>query len=268
MVTSLLIGFISSIIIAFLAYSRKSLSQSGVIGTIIVGTAIFGFGGSAWWVLLIAFFVSASALSHVKKAEKAEVEAEFSKGSQRDIGQVFANGGLAALIAVVYGFLPSPWLWAAFAGTMGTVNADTWATELGILSKKAPRLITNGQIVAAGTSGGITTFGTLAALAGAVFIGLIGASLTIAEGISQAIILLLAATIGGLGGALFDSLLGATVQQIYLCDRCNKETERTIHHCGQATRPLRGWAWMNNDAVNFISSIAGATLAVMVWLIL
>ena len=41
--------------------------------------------------------------------------------------------------------------------------------------------------------------------------------------------------IAGLGGALFDSVLGATVQATYYCDACRKETERPVHSCGRET---------------------------------
>jgi uncharacterized membrane protein len=66
--------------------------------------------------------------------------------------------------------------------------------------------------------------------------------------------------VSGWGGARFDSLLGATAQQIYFCDYDQKETERRVHSCGRATRRLRGWSWLDNDAVNFIASVAGSLL--------
>jgi uncharacterized membrane protein len=53
-------------------------------------------------------------------------------------------------------------------------------------------------------------------------------------------------------GSLFDSFLGATVQAIYFCPTCDKETERhPVHTCGTPTAMIRGWEWLNNDWVNF-----------------
>jgi uncharacterized membrane protein len=61
---NLLIGSILSAVISIVAYRRDSLSESGVIGAMILGTLIFGFGGWVWGLTLITFFVSSSVLSH------------------------------------------------------------------------------------------------------------------------------------------------------------------------------------------------------------
>lgn len=72
-------------------------------------------------------------------------------------------------------------------------------------------------------------------------------------------------TLGGLAGSVIDSLLGATIQQIYYCDNCQKDTERKVHKCGHDTRPLRGWSWLNNDLVNLLASAAGGIVALVIW---
>lgn len=257
MTTQLITAFILSSIVVVLAYWRGSLSPSGSIGALMVGTLTFGFGGWQWGVLLALFFISSSLLSHYKEKEKQAVAEKFDKGHRRDMGQVFANGGAGALIAVMSYLFPSPIWLPMFIGAMGTVTADTWATELGTLSKSPPRLITNGRVVPVGTSGGITVFGTAVSFGGGLLIGLVGALL------SGFWTLLLAGGFGGLFGSLSDSFLGATVQQIYFCDVCQKETEKKLH-CGQPTRPLKGWSWMNNDLVNFLASICGAFMAGLV----
>lgn len=269
---NLLIGFLFALTIAALAYQRGSLSSSGVIGTVIIGTLIFAIGGLAWAVLLVGFFVSSSALSHYQENAKAHLAEKFQKGHRRDLGQVLANGGWGALLALAYAFSPTLILFVAFAGAMATVNADTWATELGVLSKRPPRLITNGRVVAVGTSGGITPFGTIIALCGALFIGVLAAIIVFVETLvlrpSSAVFwfpLVLISTLAGLLGSLLDSLLGATVQAIYFCDFDQKETESAIHRCGKRTRLIRGWRWLDNDGVNFLASVFGSLVAVLLW---
>ena len=257
------IGIIFGISVSLVARRLGSLSNSGAWAAAITGSLIFGLGGLAWAALLLTFFISSSALSKAFKQRKTTVSEKFSKGSQHDWGQVLANGGLGALLVVFYALFPDePIIWFAYAGAMASVNADTWATELGVLNPYRPRLITNGQPVEPGTSGGISLYGTLATIAGAALIGLVGAAFSPAGG---KISLFLAATLGGTCGSLFDSLLGATVQTIYHCPQCDKETERhPIHTCGTETTKIRGWGWLNNDLVNLLASIVGAIIAVVI----
>lgn len=284
----LLIGLVASGLIGLLAYRRGSLTRSGALGAVIVGTTIFGFGGWAAGLTLIAFFVSSSALSHFKEnnARKQRAAEMFEKGGQRDLWQALANGGAAATIAVL-GFVVMPVfypllssqgithplsalvevLWngsmVAFIGAIATVTADTWATELGVLSQSKPRSILSLRVVEPGTSGGISLLGIGAALAGAVFVSFIFITLRwklawFSPLYALPRTILFCGTLGGLFGSLFDSFLGATVQAMYYSETRQKETEKPYERDGTANRPLRGWHWMTNDWVNFISSVFGA----------
>ncbi len=220
--------------------------------------------------MLIAFFVSSSALSRYRGREKEALAEKFAKGSRRDLGQALANGGMGALLALGAALHPDPLWLVAYVGAMATVNADTWATEIGVLNPARPRLITTGVEVEVGTSGGVSWLGTLSTLAGGLLIGSLAALFgLLAGGDVEGRYLLLGGAVGGLAGSLFDSLLGATVQAIYTCDRCAEETERTVHRCGAETRHVRGWRWLNNDLVNLISSGVGAIVAVSLalWLL-
>lgn len=259
------LGLALSTAIGGLAYWRRSLTTSGWLGAVLVGTLTFGFGGWAWGLTLIAFFVSSSALSHYKESLKERRAAEkFAKGGRRDLWQALANGGLGALCAVAYALAGRPTaLLAAFAGLMATVTADTWATELGVLSPHRPRLITSGRPVAPGTSGGVSPLGTVASAAGALLIGFILFALLVAEGAPAGgtAWVVAAALAGGVAGALIDSLMGATVQAIYAYPD-GRETERRVARDGRPNSFVRGWPWLNNDLVNLISSVAGGLVAV------
>src|SRR5712691_9238953 len=102
-------GLLFSSVIGLVAYRRKSLDKSGVLGAIVCGTSIVGMGGWSWGLSVVYFFVSSSLLSSFRAREKAiAASVKFSKGSQRDLSQVVANGGLATLFALCYGFSRSP----------------------------------------------------------------------------------------------------------------------------------------------------------------
>jgi uncharacterized protein (TIGR00297 family) len=230
----------------------------------ITGTTTTSMGGWSWGMALLFFFVSSSLLSHFREQEKERTAADkFSKGSRRDIGQVAANGGVAVLLALGSGLTASPtWrqlLQAGYTGALATANADTWATELGVLSHRPPRLITTGERVVPGTSGGITPVGTAAAAAGAFSLGLVFWLLRRDRRRQGSLPLL--ALLSGLGGCLCDSLLGATIQATYSCPACGQETERRVHSCGTPTTLARGLPWLNNDGVNFLATLCGALLA-------
>jgi uncharacterized protein (TIGR00297 family) len=269
----LIVGLALSLATGGLAYWRRALTASGVLGAVLIGTTIFGFGGWVRGLLLIAFFISSSLLSHYHDGRKVALAEKFAKGNRRDLGQTLANGGMAALLALAIGLtgVSSGFyvvLAVAFYGALATVNADTWATELGVLARSQPRLLITGRPVPVGTSGGVTAAGFAAALAGAAFIGVVGflliqaaAKLTTGAWLLSDWAVILVAVVSGFLGSVFDSLLGATVQAIYMCDGCGVETERTVHRCGQPTRLLRGWRWLNNDWVNFLASAAGALVA-------
>ncbi|BAU29036.1 uncharacterized protein (TIGR00297 family) [Aneurinibacillus soli] len=259
-----LFGLIGSVLIAGIAYKKRSLSVSGGIAAIMLGTALYTFGDVKWYGLLLAFFISSSWLSHRKKQEKREVESLFAKTGVRDWLQVAANGGLG-LVAVLGAFLSGrDDVWFAFyIGVLAAAASDTWATEIGVLSRRPPRHILTGRVVTSGTSGGISRLGLVASLAGGAFIGAAALLLTIASGGEINFTYVWLGAVGGLAGSLADSVLGATWQRTYECAVCRKETERAVH-CGAQTHPLKGYAWCTNDVVNIAGTIVGGVVAVFI----
>ncbi len=257
----LLLALLLALAISGVGYTFGFLSLSGVIAATILGGIVFGLGGLQWALLLIVFFASSSLLSKVFASRKVDVAQQFSKGGRRDWAQVAANGGMGAILILLG--LESGWdhaaLWTAFAASLAAVTADTWATELGVLSRSQPRLVTTGHKVEPGTSGGVSLTGNLAALAGALLIAVCALLL---RPQSTPIVFVLVVSVSGFLGGLIDSFLGAGVQAIYYCPQHEKETEQhPRHYCGTETYFLRGWPIMNNDLVNFISAWAAALLA-------
>jgi uncharacterized protein (TIGR00297 family) len=223
----------------------------------------------------------------MKTKEKRSITLDFEKGSsQRDAKQVFANSLVPTVHVIGYALFElipklietgkmiidpfNPFFIAVFA-TFAVHNADTWATEIGILSKQSPRMIDNPKLkVNPGTSGGVTINGLTASLLGGAllallyfFIVIIFTSTSIFN--LQLLSIMIIITIAGLLGSIIDSIEGATIQGIYFCEKCNKETESNPHpRCGSKTNFHRGSRYINNDFVNLTSALLVSSLVFII----
>ncbi|MGC5771217.1 DUF92 domain-containing protein [Paenibacillus pabuli] len=264
-----IIGAVCAFIVAGAAYAKKSLTLSGCLAAIIMGTIYYGAGNLFWFGTLLLFFITSTLFSKFRKDRKQELEKSYAKTGNRDAGQVMANGGIGMFLCLGNWVLPHPaWLYA-FIGVMATVTSDTWATEWGSLSRKPPRSVLTWKVLIPGTSGGVSLLGTLAAAIGGALIGVGASFFSWVSGIEGMGLLSWACLglIGGLAGAFADSYLGATVQYMYRCTVCGREVE-VSEHCGHPTVRSRGWTWMSNDLVNVLSSIIGGCLAIGLGIIL
>ncbi|MEH7379953.1 DUF92 domain-containing protein [Bacillus sp. JJ1533] len=252
---NLTIQVLASIGVAVAGYRVKSLTFSGAVGTIFVGSAVsigFGYRGL---LVLGAFFASSSLWSKMKAGNKDSLKNKVAKGEQRDIIQVFANGGIAAFAGLLFAWTDSIiWLYL-FIGSIAAANADTWASEIGTLSKKRPILLTKMKRVDAGTSGAVSWLGTIAGFLGSLFISVI--SFVVWPELS--VLLLVGLTFVGFCGNVIDTIMGATLQVVYRCSSCGMETEKRVH-CGQETAYFKGLRFCNNDAVNLISILLASGL--------
>jgi uncharacterized protein (TIGR00297 family) len=247
-------GAVLSALAAFTARRARMLAMTGVIAATVVGTISLAAGWS-WGALLLWMFISSSALSLLGQRKKAErVGSIVEKGGERDATQVLANGGVYAAAALGSLLAPSPMWYAIGAGALAASTADTWATEVGTLAGGDPISIISGRRVAPGTSGGISIVGTAAGAGGALFIGAAVAGWPVP---------FIAVAVGGIAGALADSLLGATVQARRWCEQCGKPTEQRVHTCGTPTRHSGGLVGFDNDAVNAVCSGVGALVALL-----
>jgi uncharacterized protein (TIGR00297 family) len=259
------IGTGLALIVALASYRIRFLSASGSAGTFVLAACIFGIGGWSWAIPMLFFFILSSILSKIGKTYKAQFELVFEKTSQRDIAQVMANGGLAGCMIIFYAFYTAAIWYYLYLGAIAAVNADTWATEIGIFSKIQPRLIANFKQVPHGTSGGITGLGLFSTLIGSISISLIGSLVAPAEfhySFFGTIFWII--TLGGFVASLIDSLLGATIQAQYRCPVCRKITEKKRHCKGNQTQPFSGLSWLNNDWVNGICSASSVLFVYIV----
>ena len=218
------------------------LTPDGLAAALVVGAAVlwgFGWRGA---VVLLAFFISGSLLTRFATGG----------GARRTARQVAANGGVAAVAAILGS-------WSAAMGAIAAATADTWATEFGVFSPVPPRLVTTWTRAPRGASGGVTALGTLGGMLGAGLIAVLAhhfAPRTPAPGVPVIAFV-------GMAGMLADSLLGATAQGLYECAACGRQTERREAACHGAVRLIKGWRWLDNDAVNLLATVVGAVLALV-----
>jgi uncharacterized protein (TIGR00297 family) len=259
-----LIGAAAAGAITAAARKTRTLSESGQWAAFFSG--ILAAAAGWWWAAtLIVFFVTASAISRWRQPEKmVKTEGTLPRTSERNATQVLANGGLFVLFAFGATYTRHDVLGFAALGALAAASSDTWSTEIGTLLGGPPRMISTWKFVEPGMSGGVSPAGLGAGIIGALIVALFGAFAN-PHHYAQ---LATAAAIGGIGGGITDSLLGALVQSKRFCDRCRHWTERRVHSCGYRTRHARGIYWMSNDLVNASATAAGAVIAVAArWLI-
>lgn len=196
-----------------------------------------------------AVFVLAFGATRAGRAKKERLGiAERRKG--RNAAQVAANLGMAGLVscAMTQAWTEKFWTgkfwdtrWAVHSGgprmalftlalaALAEAAADTVSSELGKALGGCPRMITTMRTVAPGTDGAVSLAGTLA---GVLAAGAVAAAGTAAVGGGPAMFGI--STAAGIFGLFFDSVLGATLER-------------------------RGL--LNNDAVNFLSTLSAAVVA-------
>ena len=226
---------------------RAATPFGAATGFVITASLMFStvtFPYEAWHTALLPI-LAVSLLAHLAtrlgRAQKERLGiAEKRRG--RDASQVAANLGVAALVSngLFQSLLmdtnwfarptvvPMPLIVVGLAA-FAEAAADTVSSELGQVLSSAPRMITTLRKAAPGTDGAISFGGTLAGVAAAGIVALIGTYAMRGD-----LYTLLVSFAGGVFGLFFDSLLGATLER-------------------------RGW--LNNDMVNFLSTASAAAFA-------
>lgn len=242
---------ILAVAIVIVAYQKKSLTTSGAIAALVVGGIVAFCTHEAGISALLLFFISSSLLSHVCKKDKQVFEEKFAKTSHRDAYQVLANGGVGVITAILY-FVQgnSVYLYAVIA-SFAAANADTWATELGVLNKGKPLCLRTFSRVAKGTSGAVSVLGFVYSFCGALFVAVPAVCIYDYSDVKAMMII----SCGGLFGSIVDSICGAFFQAVYRDDQ-GRETEKKH---GQL---LKGFRWINNEVVNILGIALGSMFVI------
>ena len=262
--------------LAFKGYRGGSLDTSGAVGAALVGWGTL-YAGVRFGVVLGAFFFLSSAMTRVGGEIKRRIDENHVPGATsggRNWIQVAANGLVPTFLAMSYSFatggpeyllgvnnaFETP-LAAAFIGYYGCCCGDTWSSELGVLSKKMPRLITTGEQVKPGTNGGVTTLGLAASAAGGfavgfafwiggLFVPVVTGKIGLALQFAAQWPVLVIGLGAGVVGSLMDSLLGATIQFSGYCS----ERRRMVSKPGPTVTKVSGLNFLSNSAVNFVTA--------------
>jgi uncharacterized protein (TIGR00297 family) len=216
------------------AAAARFLRGVTTAGAAVGGVVCFLLMLAASWggfAVLCTVFMMTWVATRVGYRRKQQLGSAERRGG-RNAGQVLANLGISAVAALFYIWLHDPRLLLALSAALSEVAADTLSSEIGTVLGGTPRLLTTWGAVPAGTDGAITWLGTLVALFAALLVSLVGA-ITHVFPIRE----LLTCMAAAIFGALFDSLLGATLERKGV---------------------------LGNNGVNFLSTASAATLA---WLI-
>jgi uncharacterized protein (TIGR00297 family) len=253
------VAFALGPVVAGVVWRAGLLTNGGAIAAATIGTAA-ALAGLDWMALLLSFFCSSVLLGRVGRAEKQRRSAAvIEKAGPRDAMQVLANGAIFGLGAVGVATGHTAAAWPAIAiGGLAAATADTWGTEIGMLSKHAPRSILTWAPIETGMSGGVSAQGLAATAGGAVTMGLLAWLFRWPAPV------VVAGAVGGFVGAMADSVLGATLQQRRRSGRTGRLTERTTEADGSPTVFAGGLAWLDNDGVNFAATLIGAGTALQV----
>ncbi|MGB9729467.1 MAG: DUF92 domain-containing protein [Thermoprotei archaeon] len=246
------------------SYKYRFLTSTGLIAATIIGIILTLFGNIKWFLLLLFFFLCCSIITKFHKEYKRDIGIVDPEGA-RDWRNVLANGGIPVIYAILESFIKGDIITIGFIGAIAIATADTTATEIGVLSKTPPRLITNlSRKVPPGYSGGISLLGTLASFLGGLSIGIVAALFNLVQAQPMQIIILTSLT--GLLGSLLDSFLGAKFEAKYWCEKCNTYSKYHVHStCGSTAKHVSGYKFINNHIVNLLSIIIGSIVSMILY---
>lgn len=246
-------------LIAFIAYKAKSLTLGGAIGAFFMGFIILWATSFSGFFLFLLFFVSCTVIGRISKAIR-EVEnikeVMEKKGHTRDFMQVLANGLMATIAALLWSVSLENKALVMFGAAVAEAASDTFAGEIGRLSKRQPVSILSFKPVQRGLSGGITVLGLIAAMLSSAAMALCWYLWFFDVTVLEAV--LVGTT--GFAGCLLDSVLGAGVQGIYY-DPKTKQFSEDKEKDGKALELSRGIRWVDNDVVNLMSNVFSGVFA-------
>lgn len=244
-------------VIAIGAYLARALTAGGALCAFVMGVTVFWTTRAEGFLLFMLFFLSCNVVGKIsKRLRKGKTEIAEKKGHRRDVMQVVANGLMTTIAALLWFFTSKTVALIMFGAAVAEATSDTFAGEVGRLSKSGPVSIRNFRPVPVGMSGGVT------------FLGMVGAFLSSAmiafcwyiwfQGVSVYAAVLVC--LMGFAGAVIDSYLGASVQAHYVDPDTGMLTENDEKD-GRKLELAQGIRWVDNDMVNLMSNVFSSVFA-------
>ena len=252
----LVIALAAVLVIGLIAYWKRQLNLSGVVAAVVMGAAATVMGGFTSLSLYLFFLISAAVIGKLSKRIRG-LDRIHKKGGRRDAVQVLANGGAALAAMLIHAFDSSPVYLAVFTACLAEACSDTWASEIGVLSKNEPVSILTFTKVPKGLSGGVSLLGTCSAMLSSILYGIFAFSCY--DGINLSLVMVV--IFSSFAGVMTDSVLGATLQAHFYDEKEDIITEHSRDREGNALKLVRGLRFMDNDMVNLTSNIITFLLA-------
>lgn len=252
----LVIALAAVLVIGLIAYRKRQLNLSGVVAAVVMGAAATVMGGFTSLSLYLFFLISAAVIGKLSKRIRG-LDRIHKKGGRRDAVQVLANGGAALAAMLIHAFDSNPVYLAVFTACLAEACSDTWASEIGVLSKSEPVSILTFTKVPKGLSGGVSLLGTCSAMLSSVLYGIFAFSCY--DGINLSLVMVV--IFSSFAGVMTDSVLGATLQAHFYDEKEDIITEHSRDREGNALKLVRGLRFMDNDMVNLTSNIITFLLA-------
>jgi uncharacterized protein (TIGR00297 family) len=220
------------------AAPKKLLTPAGLLHAWLLGVLIWGTLGWQGYVVVMFYFLVGSAVTRIGMEQKEAAGIAEKRSGARGPENVWGSALTGALCALGTLVVPAPYkslLVLAYVASFATKLSDTCGSEVGKAYGKRTFLITTLQPVARGTEGAVSLEGTLAGVVGSILIAFVGWGVGLIS-----VIDVLFCAISAFIATNLESVIGATLQSKF--------------------------DWMTNEVVNFINTLIGAVVGVLLLL--
>ncbi|MGX7420007.1 DUF92 domain-containing protein [Carnobacterium gallinarum] len=239
-----------TISILFFAWLVGALTVKSCWTAFLLGTSLYVLSGWLIYTAMIIFAILGSGISKVGRQRKAQAASLHEREGTRGSTQVLANGFPAFIFALLFFMTKNKAFQLAALTSFAAANADTFSSEIGMLSGKNPYSILTLKPLAKGLSGGVSKLGLVSGLIGSILIGLLALG-------SYPLSVIGIVIGGGFFGTLLDSFLGSTLQAKYTLNEGLTEQSQVA---GSPLELASGFRFITNDGVNFISVICSSLI--------